>query len=317
VTKVRADLKATIVIPVHNESPNLDRLFDELSQLQETLAHHSVVMHAIFLDNASTDDSWQRIANRMQTLNSAEAIRFSRNYGFQNSITYGLSLVKTGCCVVLQSDLQDPPALVPILVSHWLEGAQTVAGKAKSRAEGPLINSIRRSFYFILDAVTESGVNKGVQDFYLLDASVCQELVSAKPQRQLIRTYISENYRFDRLVSYDRGKRLNGKASLNLSDYYELAMDGFLLNGRRGIKVLTIASFTMAALSLVMGIVLAFSYLIGWRPALAGWMSLMVMFTLIFSSILVSAGITFEFLYRILRSQTGLSSISKTEYLCT
>lgn len=313
----RPDLKVTLVIPVHNEAPNLHRLFEELLKLQKILANQHVVMHSLFLDNASSDDSWSQIAGQISTLNSAEAIRFSRNYGFQDSITYGLSLVNTGCCVVLQSDLQDPPELVPNLIGHWLDGAQTVAGKATSRAENPVVNSIRRSFYFILDAITESRVNKGVQDFYLLDASVCQELVSAKPQRQLIRTYISENFKFERLVAYDRRKRLNGEASLNLSDYYDLAMDSFLLNGRRGIKFLTLASFAVSGLSLVLGMALAISYLLGWRPALAGWMSLMVMFTLIFSSILVSAGITFEFLYRILRSQTGLSNMSTSEHLST
>jgi len=295
----------TLIIPVHNEELNICDLGSRVRQLERDLLKREFYLHTIFLDNASSDDSWSLIKLEMLQLRQATAIRFTRNYGFQDSITHGLSLVSEGCAVILQSDLQDPPELIITLAELWRDGAKTVGAQPVKRSGNYLMNFVRHLFYSILSLSAGAGVRKGVQDFYLLDAQVCKELVVAKPQRQLLRTYISENFGFQSLVPYERSPRNAGKPSLKIVDYYDIALDAFLLSGRRGIRFLTLGSFTVASLSLCAAFALIFCYTIGWRPPIVGWLSLTVLFTTFSSLILSTMGLSLEFLQRLLRAKIG------------
>jgi glycosyltransferase involved in cell wall biosynthesis len=298
--------RLTLIIPVHNEDENIHELCVRVQELEQQLSSRNYSLHVLFLDNASSDDSWIQIESELPKFLQATAIRFTRNYGFQNSIAYGVSMVKDGCAVVLQSDLQDPPELVLKLVDLWRKGALTVGAQPVKRSENSMMNLVRRLFYLILSLLSGSGETTGIQDFYLLDAKVCMEIVAAKPQKQLLRTYISENFGFQCLVTYERSPRNAGTPSLNIVDYYDLALDGFLLSGSRGIRFLTIGSFIVAALSFCASIALVFAYIAGWRPPIGGWLSLMVIFTTFSSLMLAAMGLSLEFLQRLLKTRIGL-----------
>ena len=294
-----ATTSVSVVIPVWNEAESLLSLFDAVVNLEAEMERLGTRLHVVLTDNQSSDASWDIIDTQLSRLQWAEAHQFSRNYGFQESILFGLSCARGDCAVVLQSDLQDPPELTLAFVDLWRQGAVTVAGQAMTRAEGHVMTTFRRAFYGLLNGASEGSVAAGVQDFYLLDRRVIDDVVASKPPTQLLRTYVAEHFGFAALVPYERRARAAGEASLTLADYYQLALDGLLLSGARAIRLVTVASLLVASLAMVAAVGLLLAFLIGWRPVVAGWLSLSVGFSLMLAVVGAAAGITVEYLRRL------------------
>lgn len=289
----------SVVIPVWNEAESLPSLFDAVVNIEAELGRLGTRLHVVLTDNQSSDSSWDIIDAQLSRLQWAEAHQFSRNYGFQESILFGLSCARGDCAVVLQSDLQDPPELALAFIDLWRQGAATVAGQAMTRAEGRVMTTFRRAFYGLLNGASEGSVAAGVQDFYILDRRVIDDVVASKPPTQLLRTYVAEHFGFAVLVPYERRARAAGEASLTLADYYQLALDGLLLSGARAIRLVTVASFLLAGLAVIAAVGLLLAFLIGWRPVVAGWLSLSIGFSLMLALVGAAAGITVEYLRRL------------------
>ncbi len=290
----------SIVVPVWNEIESLPSLLTALASLEKELAELGCVMEVVITDNASTDGSWE-LLTASSLPQRTRAFQFTRNFGFQESILFALSKTTGDCAVVLQSDLQDPPELIPEFVKRWQEGALTVAGRATERVDGAVMGLMRKAFYALASGASEAPVSRGVQDFYLLDRRVLNDLVQSKPPIQLIRTYVAEYFGFAATIDYSRRERVHGTASLSLRDYYALAMDGLLLSGGRAIRYLTIASFMLASIASTAAIALAIAYIIGWRPTVVGWLSLFLAFLLLSAVTGTTMGIALEYLRRIAR----------------
>jgi glycosyltransferase involved in cell wall biosynthesis len=289
----------SLVIPVWNEAESLLTLFDAVVRLEGEMERNGIRLHVVLTDNQSSDRSWDIIAAELSRLRWAEAHQFSRNFGFQESILFGLSCARGDCAVVLQSDLQDPPELIHTFIRLWREGAAVVAGQATTRAEGHLMNTLRRAFYGLLNRASEGPMAVGVQDFYLLDRRIIDDVVASKPPTQLLRTYVAEHFGFSALVPYERRARAAGEASLTLADYYQLAMDGLLLSGSRAIRFVTVASFMLAGLAVGAALGLLLAFVFGWRPVVSGWLSLSIGFALMLALVGAAAGITVEYLRRL------------------
>ncbi len=291
----------SIVVPVLNEREGLPRLLDALVELVDKLDEMGYGTQIVITDNASTDGSWEYLAAEAHRLKNVEAYQFTRNYGFQESLLFGLSKATGDCAVVLQSDLQDPPELIPQFLDLWKGGKLTVGGHAVSRVEGRMMQLVRRLFYSMVDSASEAPLARGVTDFYLLDRRVIDDVVASKPPMQLLRTYVAEHFGFQGILDYARRPRTTGTASLHLSDYYRLALDGLLLSGGRAIRRLTVFSFTLALLAIVVAVGLVVAFAIGWRPVVAGWMSLSVGFSLLVAIVGASSGLMLEYLLRLSR----------------
>jgi dolichol-phosphate mannosyltransferase len=291
-----------VVVPVFNEAEGIPRLTEELTALEAELRSWNLAVEVILMDNASQDSSWHDLVNAVRVRPTWRAFTFTRNFGFQESILFGLSQSRSDAAVILQSDLQDPPEMIPAMVSLWQDGSRAIAGRATERAEGRLSTGSRNLIYRLMDLSSDSKVERGVQDFYLLDRRVITDLVRNKPPAQLIRTYVAEHFGFDHVLPYERHARKTGTAQLSIGDYYSLAMDGLLTSGSRGIRRFTVGAFGIAALSVCAFLGIAVSWLAGWRPGAAGWLSLVLILLVALSLAGAAGGLILEYLIRLLRS---------------
>ena len=291
----------SVVVPVWNEVESLPAVFEALEHLSRDLRTAGLSLEVVITDNASTDGSWDYITGNVSHLEDAKAFQFTRNYGFQESILFALSKASGDCAAVLQSDLQDPPELIPQFVERWSTGALAVAGRASSRPDGWSMTIARKLFYALANGSSESTVERGVQDFYLLDRRVIDDIVRSKPPMQLLRTYVSEHFGFAETIDYARRPRASGQPALSMSDYYQLALDGLLMSGGKAIRHLTIASFVLAFAAIALVVTLVAAYATGWRPGAPGWLSLVVALLFLFSALGTTSGIALEYLRRIAR----------------
>lgn len=120
----------SIVIPVYNEVESLDPLYQELC---DVIDDNDLQVEFIFVDDGSTDGSWERIQSLAGKDNRVKGLRFRRNFGKAAALDAAFSETKGENVITLDADLQDDPKEVPRLLGKLQEGWDMVTGWKKQR----------------------------------------------------------------------------------------------------------------------------------------------------------------------------------------
>ena len=156
----------TIVMPAMNEEANLARAYDEITQVMADLPYDYEV---IVIDNASTDRTGDVAAELATRDPRWRYVRFSRNFSVEISIAAGLRFARGDAAMVIFSDLQDPPRMIPDFCRKWEEGYDVVYGTVRSRQGDPLWKAWgARLFYRIINALADVEITPNATDFRLL-----------------------------------------------------------------------------------------------------------------------------------------------------
>ena len=129
----------SIVIPIHNEEPSLLRLYDRLTAVLEPLRQ---AYEILFIDDASTDGSFELLANLVETDGHLKVIRLRRNFGQSAALSAGFHEAKGDVVIAMDGDLQHAPEDIPALLAKIDEGYDIASGWRKERVDNPLTRKI-------------------------------------------------------------------------------------------------------------------------------------------------------------------------------
>ena len=129
----------SVVIPIHNEERAILRLYDRLTEVLEVITKRYEI---IFVDDASTDRSFDLLANLVETDNRLKVIRLRRNFGQTAALSAGFDEARGDVIVAMDGDLQHDPADLPALLQKIEEGYDIASGWRKERKD----NAIMRRF---------------------------------------------------------------------------------------------------------------------------------------------------------------------------
>jgi dolichol-phosphate mannosyltransferase len=185
----QSDAVFSVVIPVHNET---EQIAENLFLIHTEASKTGLPMEMIAIDDGSTDSTWQVLEKLAEQMPELKALRFSRNFGKEAAICAGLAYSSGQACIVIDSDLQHPPELIPEMVRLWRqEHWDIVEGIKKTRGSESLINRLgARFFYRTLSGL--SGYNLyGSSDFKLLDRKVIDAWLDMRERNTFFRGMIS------------------------------------------------------------------------------------------------------------------------------
>jgi glycosyltransferase involved in cell wall biosynthesis len=129
----------SIVVPIHNEEPSILPLYDRLTAVLETLRKPFEI---IFVDDASTDRSFDLLANLVETDNRLKVIRLRRNFGQTAALSAGFDEAQGSVVVSLDGDLQHDPEDIPALLAKIDEGYDIASGWRRNRIDNALTRKI-------------------------------------------------------------------------------------------------------------------------------------------------------------------------------
>ena len=220
------DITLSVIVPVYNEEEGLEPCIGHLAGVLEAGGESYEI---ILVDDGSSDRT-PEIAEQMCSRDKrVKLIGLSRNFGHQAAITAGMELCTGNCVVVIDSDMQDPPELIPEMVRIWREGFDVVYGLRKRRLGETALKKLTASvFYRVLGAITEIDIPRDTGDFRLLDRNVCEAMKALPERGRYVRGLVSWVGFRQTALEYVRHERKVGKTKYNLKKMLRLAGNGLL-----------------------------------------------------------------------------------------
>lgn len=289
-------MKVSVVIPVFNEEQNLPKLHARLSKV---LAQVSTDHELLFVNDGSTDRSLEVLRNLADASDNVRYLDLSRNFGHQLAATAGLDHADGDRIVIIDADLQDPPELIPEMLSKMDEGYDVVYARRKERkGEGLLKKGTAKLFYRLLDRITTVPIPLDTGDFRIISKRV-QDVLRHMPEREkFLRGQIAWMGFRQTFVDYDRDGRHAGTSGYSWSKMLRFALDGITSFSDFPLKLATISGFVVSFISFLLMLYALYSRFIlkVYEP---GWTSLMLSILFIGGIQLIAVGIIGEYIGRI------------------
>ncbi len=216
----------SVIVAVFNEDPrNLLRL---LQRLAESLAAAVRTYEVIFVDDGSGPDTHRALRQIARQVDYVKLIVLSRNFGQQAAITAGLDHAAGEAVVNLDSDLQDPPEMIPAMIELWKQGWDVVYAQRSTRRDSVGKRLSACLFYRLLETVSSVRIPRDTGDFRLLDRKVVDALAAIPERTRFLRGLVPWVGFRQIGIPIDRGARQVGESTYTLRRLVKLAADGLL-----------------------------------------------------------------------------------------
>ncbi len=169
----------TVIVPCYNEQDNIRDFYNEFIKNEPFLRSKDIGFEVVFVDDGSTDETVANVRKLSGEDNRVHLISFSRNFGKEAAIFAGLQKSKGDYAVIMDADLQDPPALLPEMLESLDEGYDSVATRRVSRKGEPLIRSFfARRFYRLMRMISKTEIVDGARDYRLMTRQVIDAILA-------------------------------------------------------------------------------------------------------------------------------------------
>lgn len=282
----------SVIIPIYNEEGNIPELYRRLTQTLKEIENYEL----IFINDGSKDQSFELLKNLSKD-KKVKILSFSRNFGHMAAIDAGIVHANGQKVVIIDADLQDPPEIILEMLDRAEEGFDVVYGIKTNRKEGTLRKTLFKSFYQVLNKITNYKMPADAGTFCLLDQKVVTILRNL-PERNKYFSGLRAWTGFNQTgVVYERDARFAGKPA-SFQRLFKLAFDGIFSFSYFPLKLASILGFVFAVFSFIF-IVLVGILRLFFGFGIVGWASLMSTVLFIGGIQLITLGIIGEYLARI------------------
>lgn len=286
----------SVVVPVFNEEEIIGLFYDRMKNMLTRL--DGLSWEIVFVDDGSRDTSFAKLSAMAASDSHVKVLKFSRNFGHQIAITAGVDAACGDCVVVIDSDLQDPPEVIPAMVDQWRQGFDVVYGVRSEREGETAVKLMTASmFYRLLGRLTNVQIPANVGDFRLMSRRVVDQLKLLREKDRFVRGLVSWVGFRQTGVTYRREARKAGLTKYPLGKMIKFAFDGITSFSTAPLKLATWTGY-LSALAAVLYLISVFV-----QRALGitveGWATIMVAMLFLGSVQLICLGILGEYLGRV------------------
>lgn len=288
----------SIVVPIFNEEAVLPELYRRINEVMNELGES---WELILVNDGSRDRSADVIAALHQKDDRVKGISFSRNFGFQEAVTAGLTYASGQVVVLSDADLQDPPEVIPEMIAKWREGFDVVYGVRISReGETWFKKFTAKLFYRIIYRITSVNIPLDTGDFRLMNRRVVNAILRMPERNRFLRGMVPwVGYRQTGLA-YQRQARFAGESKFNsIRQMLPFAVDAITSFSYFPLQMATYLGFMMAVVSAITILAVIALRLFGPDAPLLGQASTLVAVLFLGGVQLISLGIIGEYLGRI------------------
>ena len=257
-----------VVTPCYNEVDNVGELYEAVREVFAGLPKYTY--SHMFIDNASKDGTVPILRELAASDPNVKVILNARNFGHIRSPYHALLQSDGDATVVMASDFQDPPAMIPEFLKKWEEGFKIVIGVKVGSEERPLMYTLRGFYYGLAAKLSDVELMQHVTGFGVYDRRVLEILRKIDDPYPYFRGLIADIGLDICKIPYRQPKRLRGITKNNFYTLYDIAMLGITNHSKVPLRVATMAGFVMSGGSFLMALCYLAAKLLFWYQYPAG-----------------------------------------------
>lgn len=289
--------KISILIPAYNEDEVLRHLYERLDKLAGETPIYD--FEFLFVNDGSYDRTLEMIKEYAKTDHRISYVNLSRNFGKEIAMIAGLDHVSGDATVIIDADLQDPPELIPQMISYWEEGYDDVYARRKNRAGETWFKKLTSELYYkLLQKSTNIPIQQDTGDFRLLSRRAVESLRQFRESQRNAKGMFSWIGYKKKEILYDRDPRAAGETKWNYTKLLNLAIDGITSFTTAPLRIASLFGLTISLIAFVYIVWLTIRTLV-FGPDVAGYPSLMAAVLFLGGVQLLSLGIIGEYIGRI------------------
>ncbi|VVE65812.1 putative glycosyltransferase [Pandoraea pnomenusa] len=293
----------SLVVPCHNEAPALGAFHRAVSQVIDHLP--GVRFEIVCVNDGSTDDTLTELLALRRADARIRVIDFTRNFGKEAALSAGIDEARGDAVIPIDADLQDPPALIPVMIERWRNGAEVVLAKRTNRASDSLAKRLAAGLYYrVHNRLSEVKLPENVGDFRLMDRRVITALRRLPERRRFMKGLFAWVGYHTEIVEYTRDPRAAGVSKFSGWRLWNFALEGITSFSTVPLRCWTYIGVSLALLSLAYGSYIVLRTLVHGIDV-PGYASLLVGILFLGGIQLVGIGVIGEYVGRIYYESKG------------
>ncbi|OJF03469.1 glycosyltransferase [Weissella confusa] len=284
--------RLSIIVPVLNEQETVEKFYTAVSAIQR--AHFPTIqVEYWFIDDGSSDRTLT-VIEKLQVVDAdVHYVSFSRNFGKEAALFAGLQKAEGDLVAIMDVDLQDPPELLPEMVSGVLSGEWDVIGARRTSRDGePVIRSFfSRLFYKLVNRISDNHIVEGARDFRVMNRQVTDSILKMNEYNRFSKGIFSWVGFRQKYVEYKNTERVAGSSSWSFWHLVKYSIEGIVAFSQVPLMVVSVLGSISFVLAIIGAVFVILRALIVPDTSAFGWPSLVVVMLGIGGIQLLSLGV--------------------------
>jgi glycosyltransferase involved in cell wall biosynthesis len=291
-----------VIVPVFNEAQGLPAFYERLASVLNSVPF---AWRILFINDGSSDATLAVCESLRARDPRVGVINLSRNFGHQAALTAGLDQAEADVVVMMDGDLQHPPDIIPTFIKAWEEGAEIVQGVRGQAADLGLVKRLTsRTFYRIMNVLSDVPIVPDAPDFRLIDARVVSAVRELREQTRFMRGIFAWIGFKQVRIPYDEAARTKGESKFGMRTMIKFAKNGVLGFSTLPLRAAGAVGGWISLLAFAYGLYAAAQRII-FDQALPGWSSLAILISFLSGAQMLFIGVIGEYLGQALSEARG------------
>lgn len=287
----------TILVPAYNEEDALFILYDRLKSVVDSLPLYQ--FEILFINDGSKDSTMNIIKSLRKRDARISYVDLSRNFGKETAMVAGLDYARGDALIIIDADLQDPPELIPNMISYWEEGYDDIYAKRRTRSGETFLKIWTANlFYKVIQRFTNIPLQKNTGDFRLLDRRCIEALKLLRETQRYTKGMFSWIGYNKKEILFDREPRVAGQTKWNYYKLMNLAIEGITSFTVAPLRISTLFGTAVSLMGFIYILWVIFKTLVIGEEV-KGYPSLMIAILFLGGIQLISIGIIGEYLGKV------------------
>jgi glycosyltransferase involved in cell wall biosynthesis len=286
----------SMVVPCYNESEVLPFFYERTTKVVESC---NIDYEIIFINDGSEDQTLDIISTLCKNNQRVKLIDLSRNFGKEIAMTAGIDFACGDAVILIDADLQDPPELIPDMISYWRNGYDVVyATRIKRDGETYFKKISAQAFYWLIARLSNVRIPENTGDYRLMSRRAIEAVKQFQEQHRFMKGLFSWIGYRQVSIPYHRAPRLAGSTKWNYWRLWNFAIEGITSFSYGPLRVASYLGIVTAFFAIGYATILIMKVIIRGRDV-PGYASIMVTMLFLGAVQLITLGIIGEYLGRI------------------
>lgn len=301
----------SVIVPCYNEEENVADFYNELMKTEDFFHKNDVEMEVIYIDDGSKDHTVDEVHKLRDIDPRVHLVSFSRNFGKESGIYAGLQHAKGDYIVMLDADLQDPPALLPEMYGYIVnDGFDSVATRRVDRkGEPPIRSFFARRFYHLINKMSKTEIVDGARDYRLMTRRFVDAILSMEEYNRFSKGIFGWVGFSTKWIEFENIERKKGETKWSFWKLFLYALDGIIAFSTVPLAFASIMGVLFCIVAFIGIIFIIIRTILNGDPT-SGWPSMVCIICLVSGLQLFSLGIVGQYL-----SKTYLEVKKRPMYL--